>query len=716
MSNIPDPQSRPPVQWSDADDRAMNALLQEYFRQHPGAQLDGKSDLQKQTAGNPRDFTDEILSQLDRSPELVNDSGPNRVHKPAVVATRKRNYIATAVRLFAVLAASVLALIALRAWKNKPNQPDFAVNLSEKDGKRVAAVRDSSTDPSADFAASGSASQPSDVATASIPEQTKPQSTNRPRREPIVLSLDNAVAGADNTVGQAETATLPDNKRDQMSPSSDKTAALKKASLQDFDRQFLTYWKSIGVTPAPVVDEATLANRIADRFGFRPGLSDFQGVNSGVSGANASGQVVQELAAAELFSTELQSQLLAERLIKQLAMGLGLNDQRKEELVASAAAVIRSGGRFDQWISDWVAAETIPNDSPGTPTSKAAAMGEWVAGRVVGADVGCARCHDSPIDSRFNQHDYWAVAALFAPAQTESLFYEMPDGRQRVASPGAPKRWLGLPRQVAQGDVDAVQIVSRQEFSNSLIGNRQLARSLVNHLWSIGFGTPMVSAASSPIAPPQDDSIELALEMLSEKLIAANFDIRVAARWVVQSEPMKRGTPIELQGESWQLAGESQLVAASLAQRSFAAARSPWPSASRDQLLAMMESRSGKQPSKIGPQDSMLAQPITTSSGSASGKQSSGSNGGKPTGKSVDHQDYWWTQWLSDRESLRGGWMESIADRDQQVRHAFYAVGYRNVSERQLEWIRTLLGPESANPNDRNEEIAKIYWIIQNAP
>lgn len=708
MSNKPDPQSRPPVQWSDADERAMDALLQEYFRQRDGAQVAGQLDSETRSSENPRDFTREILAKLDQSRSSASASGANRVYEPVV--TSKASRFGVAIRLLAVLAASALALVAVRAWKNIANQPDFAFNAVQKDF----AGDGSALDRAANWPSSDSVSQPSMAPT--VDESTKPQSLNKPRRDPIVLSLDNSAANDRGASGTPESVTVPGGGSGQNRPARDAVASLQQASLQDFDRQFLAYWKSIGVMPAPAVDEMTLASRIADRFGFRPGASTEPGSNGIGNGAITSGQVVQELATEELFSSELQSRLLAERLVKQLSVGLRLNDQRQQELVASAAEVIRSGGRFDQWISDWVAAETISSESPGTPTLRAAMMGEWVTGRVVGADVGCARCHDSPIDSRFNQHDYWSVAALFAPPQTESVFYEMRDGRQRVAAPGTPKRWLGLSPQSGQRDTEhALQIASREEFANSLIGNRQLARSLVNHLWSIGFGTPMVSAASSPIAPPRDDSIELALEMLSEKLLAADFDIRVAARWIVQSEPMKRGTPVELQGDAWQLAGESQLVSASLAQRSFAAARSPWPSASRDQLLAMMESRSGKQPSKIGPQDSMLAQPITTIPGSQSGKPSSGSNGVKTSRKPVDHQDYWWTQWLSDREGLRGGWMESITDRDQQVRHAFYAVGYRDVSERQMQWVQSLLASAFSNPNDRNDEIAKIYWIIQNA-
>ncbi|HBJ38610.1 MAG TPA: hypothetical protein DDZ51_28445, partial [Planctomycetaceae bacterium] len=447
MSNNPDPQSQPPVQWSDADDRAMDALLKELFRHGGGVPFASQVESEERLSVGPRDFTNEILVRLHQSRRSTGGSGTNRVHKPTVA--EKRNGVVLAFRLLALLAASVLALVAVRVWKHNAEQPAVAFNGSQQAGERG----DSPPGQSSSHDHAVAAPRPSDLAKIT-PEAAKSDSASRPRKEPIVLSLDNSAAEASRGSGVAETAMLPAGTSDQNPPASNRTASLQKASLQDFDRQFLTYWKSIGVTPAPAVDETTLANRIADRFGFRPGVGDARGANVVGSGANSVGQVIQELASKELFSTQLQSQLLAERLVKQLAMGLSLSDQRQEQLVASAAKVIQSGGRFDQWISDWVASETIPIESPGSSTAKAATMGEWVAGRVIGADVGCARCHDSPIDSRFNQHDFWAVAALFAPAQTESLFYEMRDGRQRVVSPSAPKRWLGLRQQPGQRDAD----------------------------------------------------------------------------------------------------------------------------------------------------------------------------------------------------------------------------------------------------------------------
>lgn len=729
MSNNPDPQSRPPVQWSDADDRAMDALLKEYFRKQGVASVGGKDVSEKRSAARPVDFTDAILARLDQSralsaEKITGGSGANRAYKPVVAAGGKRSGVAIAVRLIAVLAASILVFVTIKAWKSSDYRPGFAFNGTQNGN---ASGGDTETLPSdTDKVATADGASRVDAIT-SGDGVTQPVSPTKPRSEPIVLSLDRPQRNSDGAEGNGDpAANLAENAAtampagsDPVSPGRRELASSKNADLQDFDRQFLEYWKSIGVTPAPPVDGEALANRIADRFGFRPDVPT-SAVDSAATGSGASAPsivaVANELASSDLFSSDRQSRLLAERMVKQLGSGLKLSDDRKEQLVASAAAVIQSGGRFDQWISDWVASETTDSSPAAAPHLQAAAMGEWVAGRLMGADMGCARCHDSPIDSRFNQHDYWAFAAIFSPSPAQSVFYELPDGRQRVVTPGVPKRWLGLPRDASTSiAANATSVASRKDLAATLVGNRQLARSLVNHLWAIGFGSPMVSAASSPIAPPQDDSIELALEMLSDKLIEADFDIRVAARWVVQSEPMKRGTPVELQGDAWQLAGESQLVAASLAQRSFAAARSPWPAASQSQLLALMESRSGKQPAKLGARDAMLAQPMTTASGVDSGKSTNGSRGGKPPAKAVDHQDYWWTQWLADREGLKGGWMESIADRDQQVRHAFYAVGYRNVDQRQLEWGKSLLDSSAASGDSRNEEIAKIYWVIQNS-
>lgn len=78
-------------------------------------------------------------------------------------------------------------------------------------------------------------------------------------------------------------------------------------------------------------------------------------------------------------------------------------------------------------------------------------------------------------------------------------------------------------------------------------------------------------------------------------------------------------------------------------------------------------------------------------------------------------QDYWWSQWLADREALRGGWLNSIDNTDQQLLHAFYAAGYRDVDHEQLARVEKLLQATPASEQDRAETIAQIYWILQHS-
>src|SRR5690606_14526944 len=117
------------------------------------------------------------------------------------------------------------------------------------------------------------------------------------------------------------------------------------------------------------------------------------------------------------------------------------------------------------------------------------------------------------------------------------------------------------------------------------------------------------------------------------------------------------------------------------------AAKVPLPEASRSELLAMMQSRSGLIPATLVAPGSILAQPRPTSPlppGTALALRS-GSVPVPAGTPQVDPADYWWTQWLADRESLRGGWLQSIGDSDQQLRHAFYAAGYRDIDGQQLQ-------------------------------
>src|SRR5690606_30193664 len=151
----------------------------------------------------------------------------------------------------------------------------------------------------------------------------------------------------------------------------------------------------------------------------------------------------------------------------------------------------------------------------------------------------------------------------------QPVFYELEDGRQRVASPGVPQRWFGLQAQEEQSP----PLAPPEQLGDFIEGSPQIARTLANHLWTIGFGMPLVAASSSPMAPPRDDALERALAMLGDRLLSNQFDMRAAVQWVIACEPMRRDVPVALAGQQWLVADEATLAEASLAQRAFAAAK-----------------------------------------------------------------------------------------------------------------------------------------------
>lgn len=663
----PAPKS-PPL--SEMEERALDAMLSELFA------------VEARGPAPPRDFEAQILALVR---ERSGGVGAGKITNPATRTDRRSRAITLGA--WASLAATILAMVYY--WGGSDRSP-FVTDKPTV----VAGGESIGSDPA------GSSN--------STPKQSPPN-----RKPPVLLSGSPASVDSDllgpaapgQLAGQgAADETLPSRPAGTVLADTAPSQLTEKPFLPDpaglarLNQQFAAYWQTIGVVPAASAGAAAWADRIADRFGIviDPAADNSAGTAS--------------------WSDRNSSHQIAERLVAQLAAGLRLDPATQQRLTDEAADVIYRGDRFDAWLGRWVRGEfdsagATPPAGSGSIAAKPDVLGEWFASRVAGADIGCARCHDSPIDSRYVQHDYWAVVALFASPAAGPTFYELKDGRQRVATPGVSTRWLGLTDEA----IAANPIDSRESLGQLLIGNRQVARTLANHLWSIGFGTPLLAVASSPIAPPRDDALDQALEMLADRLVASNFDIRAAVDWIINGDPMRRGLPDVFLHDRWQVAPESTLAEASMAQRSFAAARAHWPAATRRQLAAMMKSRASDLPSKIGPQDTLLAQPLVLAPPSRIPRAMPRQPVTADDAATAKPEEYWWAQWMADREGLRGGWIESIVDRDQQFRHAFYAAGFRQVTPDQLRLAEELIGAEVDKAVDeRHRAAAKLYWVIQN--
>lgn len=665
--NLPHETEPPdPLELSAADERALDALLAEAMRDVP-----------------PRDFTNTVMARL----RTAEESSTRTVQVQRDDQSPRRFAAVPIKTLVAVLAASLAGLI---IYWNSPSSM-LVTRPSHHGGNAPAGTGRSSQgggQHSADSPQKGSQDPSAQVADGS---------GERPPRLKLSDGIDLGAAESETPLADAESA--PPRSPPSGLPSTGPTAPLADSlhrlqqDLPRFDDQFVAYWSSLGVTPAGRIEPASWSDRVADRFGITvPAEADLDRWGQRV----ATGEAAEEL---------------ARRLVSRMFRDLRLDAQTRQQLAGQLAQVIHSGRRFDVWLANWLQGR-IERDRQGeqtdSPSGNQELLTQWLGHSLLSVDVGCARCHDSPLNSEELQQDYWSTVAMLASGSERETFFELPDGRQRVATARLPARWFGLPAE-RFNDVDQAEPTVLAQL---LLDNHRVARTLANHLWAIGLGTPLVAPASSPIAPPRDQALDEALDLLSERLIQSGFDIRAGVLWVIASDPMWRDVPQVFAGNNWLVAPEDDLAQASLAQRSFAAARPHWPRTDQSRLLAMMKSRAGAAPQRLSPrEDAVLAQPLVVAPRRASGSDRRRADS---AGLAERGEDYWWAQWMADREGLRGGWMESIRDPREKLRHAFYAAGHRRVSQTQWQLAESLWDalPEQARRGD--DVVAMLHWVIQN--
>lgn len=454
------------------------------------------------------------------------------------------------------------------------------------------------------------------------------------------------------------------------------------ASLVRFNGTIAKYWEHAGVTPSSSLADAALASRIEQRFGVRPEVSQ--------------DQVLLDTA----FATQEDCAKLAERLVDRLFRGAPLVADARKKMVVDATASIVKGQGFDRLVARWIEDESLFDRAAPQRLSQS------LASNMLDADAACARCHDSPVDGRLAQHDYWAFASALAPAGRTPLFYEMSDGRQKVAEARLPRRWFSeadAERLKTLGDDVRAQQPLQKQLAASLVGSRTLAGAIANRLWEIGFGASLIPRASDPVAPPRDDTLQKAHQELTDLLVASNFDIRAAARMVIASDAMRRGQTDLVASGRWRLADVKTIISDALSVRTFAAAAPTPLRVGRENLLSMMASRIGNAPKELGSTDAVLAQPLIGPSGGSSGAE-------KDAKATVE--EYLWASWIADRPLLRDSWLHWIKNAEEQRRHAYYAVNM-NPGKDDADWIQRLTSASDEDSVASEAANDRLLWVLR---
>lgn len=310
------------------------------------------------------------------------------------------------------------------------------------------------------------------------------------------------------------------------------------ARLDPLDNIVLQTLEDLHIPASPQADDAAWLRRVTlDLTGRLPDVADLQFLESSTD-SDRRLAVVDRLLASESFNdhwTRLISRWLmlqsvtsepevlpaaARWLRAQIAADRGLNDIAREIVMASG----------DSRESGPAAVNRMPRD--------ARQQAEIMAGFLAGIQLGCANCHNHPLD-RWTQDDYHGLAAIFAPLERSRMVGFT--GRGTVTH---PKTGTDAVPRVPGGAALSAGVDQREAVLNwALDDQRLLAIATVNRLWEVLFGRGLSHPADDlrSTSPPSHPRV---LQLLADDFVEHGYRIRHTLRRIVLSGTYGRSSEV----------------------------------------------------------------------------------------------------------------------------------------------------------------------------
>jgi hypothetical protein len=309
--------------------------------------------------------------------------------------------------------------------------------------------------------------------------------------------------------------------------------------LDSIDEIVLQTLEELHIPASPQANDLAWLRRVTlDLTGRLPALADLELLESS-SDPGRRLAVVNRLLASEAFNdhwTRLISRWLrlqsvtsepevlptaARWLWTQIAADRGLNEIAQEIVMASG----------DSHEAGPAAVNRMPRD--------ARQQAEITAGFLAGIQLGCANCHNHPLD-RWTQDDYHGLAAIFAPLERSRIVRFT--GRGTVTHPKTGND--AVPR-VPGGPALSKGVDERKAVLNWALEDQQrlLATATVNRLWEVLFGRGLAHPAddlrsTSPASHPK------LLQLLADDFVEHGYRIRHTLRRIVLSGTYGRSSEV----------------------------------------------------------------------------------------------------------------------------------------------------------------------------
>ena len=178
-------------------------------------------------------------------------------------------------------------------------------------------------------------------------------------------------------------------------------------------------------------------------------------------------------------------------------------------------------------------------------------MSENVSQAFLGLSIGCAKCHDHPLE-KWTNDQYYAMANLFArvrgkgwggdPRTGDGLrtLYVAPEGdlvQPRTGKPQPPAPLDGTPLPIDDPQDRRFALADWVTSSE----NPYFSRAIANRVWANFFGVGLVDPiddlrVSNPASNPE------LLDALAEWLVEHDYDLKGLMRLILQSETYQRSS------------------------------------------------------------------------------------------------------------------------------------------------------------------------------
>ncbi len=228
---------------------------------------------------------------------------------------------------------------------------------------------------------------------------------------------------------------------------------------------------------------------------------------------------------------------------------------RRRRFVTWLSDEVMQNRPYDRLVRQLIASDGVWTDKPAvnfitvTKEENKDPNRERLAGRVTRAFLGirldCAQCHNHPFQ-RWKQHDFQGLAAFFG--QTHAGTIGIYDGKgdytvenrktgvQETIEPDVPFLQELLPAEGTRRDRLARWLTDPR--------NPYFARAIVNRIWALMFGRPMVD--------PVDDlgsveEVPPALQMIADDFVSHGYDLQRLIRVMAATEAFQRDSAADFE-------------------------------------------------------------------------------------------------------------------------------------------------------------------------